>query len=267
MPFTPSHAVIALPFVRTPLVPSAIAIGAMAPDLPLFLRGTPLSYHLTHTNHLVGVLVAAALVVIWWMLLRPAVRELLPVRIAQALGPDWDSTGFGVIQSVRAGRSGSAGLPAMSTFALCLAVSLMLGVFSHTVWDAFTHEGRWGVGMVPALDQQWGPLLGYKWLQYGSSVGGLAILAIVAILWWRAHVTNRHLVVRVLPNAVRVVWWISLPLALVVVAGLGLAAFGPFTAEFTPAHLAYRLFPPTVGAWAIATFALAVVVQVRRKRR
>ena len=38
MPFTPSHAVVALPFVRTPLVPAAIAVGAMAPDLPLFVR-------------------------------------------------------------------------------------------------------------------------------------------------------------------------------------------------------------------------------------
>jgi hypothetical protein len=49
MPFTPSHAVIALPFVRTPLVPAAIAIGAMAPDLPLFVRGLPLHYGVTHS--------------------------------------------------------------------------------------------------------------------------------------------------------------------------------------------------------------------------
>ena len=28
MPFTPSHAVVALPFIRTPLVPAAVAIGA-----------------------------------------------------------------------------------------------------------------------------------------------------------------------------------------------------------------------------------------------
>ena len=39
MPFTPSHAVVALPFLRTPLVPAAIAVGAMTPDLPLFVRG------------------------------------------------------------------------------------------------------------------------------------------------------------------------------------------------------------------------------------
>ena len=49
MPFTPSHAVVALPFLRTPLVSAAIAVGAMAPDLPLFLRGMPLHYGLTHS--------------------------------------------------------------------------------------------------------------------------------------------------------------------------------------------------------------------------
>ena len=43
MPLTPSHAVVALPFVRTPLLPAAIAVGAMAPDLPLFLRDTPVA--------------------------------------------------------------------------------------------------------------------------------------------------------------------------------------------------------------------------------
>ena len=64
MPFTPSHAVVALPFVRTPLLPTAIAIGAMTPDLPLFLRGTPLSYQATHTNLLLSGLLALALLVV-----------------------------------------------------------------------------------------------------------------------------------------------------------------------------------------------------------
>ncbi|MGB4135992.1 MAG: DUF4184 family protein, partial [Microbacterium sp.] len=48
MPFTPSHAIVALPFVRSPLVPAAIAVGAMTPDLPLFLRGVGPSYGFTH---------------------------------------------------------------------------------------------------------------------------------------------------------------------------------------------------------------------------
>ncbi|RZI93616.1 MAG: DUF4184 family protein, partial [Microbacterium sp.] len=70
MPFTPSHAVVALPFVRTPLLPAAVAVGAMAPDLPLFLRGTPLSYQLLHTDVVASAGVALVLLAIWYLVLR-----------------------------------------------------------------------------------------------------------------------------------------------------------------------------------------------------
>src|SRR5690606_27603774 len=89
MPFTPAHAVIALPFLRTPLLPAAIAVGAMTPDLPLFVRGTPLTYHLTHTNVLLTALIALVLLLVWWAVLRPAVRELSPRRLAARLPREW----------------------------------------------------------------------------------------------------------------------------------------------------------------------------------
>ena len=80
MPFTPSHAVVALPFLRTPLVPAAIAVGAMAPDLPLFVRGLPLHYGLTHSLVWLPltIVVALVLLLVWRCVLRPAVRELSP---------------------------------------------------------------------------------------------------------------------------------------------------------------------------------------------
>ncbi|MGB4777455.1 DUF4184 family protein, partial [Microbacterium sp.] len=93
MPFTPSHAVVALPFVRTPLVPAAIAVGAMTPDLPLFVRGTPLTYQTTHTNPGLTTALAAVLLALWYLLLRPAVRELSPESLARRLPPEWDATG------------------------------------------------------------------------------------------------------------------------------------------------------------------------------
>lgn len=90
MPFTPSHAVVALPFVRTPLVPAAIAIGAMTPDLPLFLRSTPLTYQATHTNVLLSTVIALGLLALWYAVLRPAVRELSPDALARRLPAEWD---------------------------------------------------------------------------------------------------------------------------------------------------------------------------------
>ena len=93
MPFTPSHAVVALPFVRTPLVPAAIAVGAMAPDLPLFVRGLPLSYGLTHSFAWLPVTIVLALVLllVWRGVLRPAVRELSPTWLACRLPAEWDA--------------------------------------------------------------------------------------------------------------------------------------------------------------------------------
>jgi hypothetical protein len=37
VPLTPSHAAAVLLFLRTPLPPSALVIGSMAPDLPYYL--------------------------------------------------------------------------------------------------------------------------------------------------------------------------------------------------------------------------------------
>ncbi|BDV30302.1 DUF4184 family protein [Microbacterium terricola] len=268
MPFTPSHAVVALPFVRTPLVPAAIAVGAMAPDLPLFVRDSPLTYQVTHTNIAVAVLVSLALLLVWWALLRPAVRELSPRWLAARLPGEWDATGREIVATVRAPRPGArrAVWRSGGVLAILLALSLVLGVVSHIAWDAFTHDGRWGVSLFPALGEYWGPLLGYKWLQYGSGVIGVVILTVSAALWMRGRDAATP-VDRVLPAAIRVGWWISLPIVLVAGWLIGLAVYGPLTAEWTPAHLAYRVLPPASAAWGVLTLGLCVAVQVLRRRR
>ena len=135
------------------------------------------------------------------------------------------------------------------------------------MWDLFTHEGRWGVQAVPALDELWGPLTGFKWLQHGSSVIGLAILAVWAIAVaaspapgapWRGSCRD----------AVRV--------GVVAVAsgdpasrrGASVSSFyGPLTGRMDASqHLAYRVLPPACAVWGALTVALSIVVQVLRAR-
>ena len=254
MPFTVSHAVVALPFVRTPLVPAAIAVGAMTPDLPLFVRGTPVSYQLTHTNVAVAALIALGLLLLWYVMVRPAVRALAPSWLAARLPREWD-----VVAAPRWWRRHPAWL---ST--LLLVVSLALGVLSHIAWDAFTHEGRWGAKLFPALDEPWGPLVGLKWLQYGSTAFGLIVLAIAGAVWLR----RRHPSASSpqLPPIVRRLWWASLPVTLVIGWLIGLAVYGPLTPEWTFRHLAYRVLPPACGVWAAATLVLCLVIVLRRRR-
>ncbi|OUE27009.1 DUF4184 family protein [Clavibacter michiganensis] len=173
MPFTVSHAVVALPAVRGPLpaaAAAAVAAGAMAPDVPLFLPGG-LSYAETHgfPSLLVTALpVAAALLAIWLVLLRPAAGALLPGPVGSRLPAAW---------AHRARPTWRGALLALA--------ALLLGVLTHVAWDAFTHEGRAGSLLLPALAEPWGPLPGFRWIQYASSVGGLVVLGVGAVRWLR----------------------------------------------------------------------------------
>ncbi|WP_019180521.1 DUF4184 family protein [Microbacterium yannicii] len=274
MPFTPSHAVVALPFVRTPLVPAAIAVGAMTPDLPLFVRGLPLHYGRTHAFEWLPltVVLALALLLVWRCVLRPAARELAPAWLARRLPEEWDHGAAPALwetfalSRVRPDRDRavtSSGRVSWGRLAL-LVLSLLLGVLSHIVWDLFTHEGRWGVTAIPALEADWGALAGYKWLQHGSSAVGLAIIGVYLLLWLRHR--SAASIRRILPGGLRWAWWLSLPAALVIAWLLGLAAFSPLDADFTVAHLAYRVLPPACAVWGAVTVALCVVVQLVRRR-
>lgn len=272
MPFTPSHAVVALPFVRTPLVPAAIAVGAMAPDLPLFVRGLPFHYGRTHDLVWLPATVGLALVLllIWRAVLRPGVRDLSPEWLAVRLPREWDAPASRALRETLAitGSPEGSGRRRVSVRGmLLLVVSLLIGVVSHIVWDLFTHEGRWGVQTVPGLESEWGPLPGFTWLQHGSSAVGLAIIGVWALVWLARRPVGPA-GDRVLPRAVRWIWWMALPLVLAAAWFGGLAVLGPLDAEFTVAHLAYRVLPPACALWGAMTVAVCVVVQaVRASRR
>src|SRR6185437_9821907 len=129
MPFTPSHAVVALPFARAvPGLAAAVAVGSMTPDLPLFVRGFPVTYAMTHSwsSLPLTVVLAAALLALWWIVLRPAVRELSPRPLAELLPGEWDLR---------------FRLPRPLATIPFLIFGLVAGVATRIAWDAFTHEG------------------------------------------------------------------------------------------------------------------------------
>ena len=260
MPFTASHALVALPFIRTPLVPAAIAIGAMTPDLPLFVRGIGVDYSFTHTfgNIVWTALLAFVLLLVWRVVLRPAVPELAPSWLARRLPQEWSDGGLAAARA-------AVGVGRKRWYPVLLAVSFLIGVASHILWDLFTHEGRAGVQLLPGLDEMWGPLPGFKWLQHGSSVIGLMIIGIWAVLWLRRR-DARPGSTGSLPQAVRVAWWVSLPAILIGAWAWGLVVLGPLDAEFTVQHLAYRVLPPACALWGLITLALCVVLALRGRR-
>ena len=168
MPLTPSHAVVALAFRRTSLPASAVAIGAMTPDLPLFVSFAP-AYEHTHSLMWLPLTIALAALLwgLWRVAIAPAARDLSPAFLAERYpGPG------GGLRALPVGASGR-GRPILSTTA-----ALVLGVLTHIVWDGFTHRSGWAVEAFPALQQSVGGTPLYSLLQDGSSVLGLIIIAI-----------------------------------------------------------------------------------------
>ncbi|RBY80317.1 hypothetical protein DQ239_04455 [Blastococcus sp. TF02-09] len=171
MPFTPSHAAAVLPFLRTPLPASALVAGSVAPDLPYYLPGD-----LSWETHSALAVVTTDLLLggIAW-----AVWHALLAEPALAWAPG----------GVRARLSGVPLGPAVrvrSVRGLAWTVlALVVGAATHVLWDEFTHAGRWGTDHLPALARMWGPVEGYRWAQYASSVVGAAILLVWLVRWWR----------------------------------------------------------------------------------
>src|SRR3954454_954589 len=144
----------------------------MAPDLPYYLP-LPQPYA-THswlavvTTDLVLGLLAWAL---WHGLLAGLARESAPAALRGRLEGRVAAGLAGRLSSVRQG--------------LLLVAALVLGAATHLVWDEFTHPRRWGAEHIPALARSWGPLPGYRWAQYASSVAGFVVLLVWFVRWWR----------------------------------------------------------------------------------
>ncbi|MFB6891266.1 DUF4184 family protein [Kitasatospora sp. NPDC056327] len=185
MPFTPSHPAAVLPLLRLagergPLVGSALVAGSLAPDVPFFAESLlPGVYRYGGPTHrwwavpTVDVLLAGALVAGWHGLVRGPLVALLPDRWA------------GAAEALTVRRAGH-GRPSGADLGW-FAFSAALGAASHVGWDGFTHRGRFGSRLVPALERPvaGGPPL-HEVLQYGTSVPGLAAVAGYAVRAARA---------------------------------------------------------------------------------
>lgn len=180
MPFTPTHIVAIVPiayFGSGRLCVSALAIGSMIPDLPLFFPSGP-DYETTHSlRGLVTTCLPLGLAsyFVFQVLLKRSLVWPLPAYVRARLG-----------------QSAYPDIPRSWASVAVVALSVLLGSATHIVWDSFTHAGAWGVLELPVLDS---PLIsisgheirGYKLLQYGSTLVGLPLLALFGALWLRAQ--------------------------------------------------------------------------------
>jgi hypothetical protein len=168
MPFTLAHPAAILPlrglrYLRT----APLIIGAMVPDTPYYLPGK--LQHLLPEMHRFSASYTSCLALGYALLaalylLRQPLTALLSARARWLY------------------------LSALTPFRhdalewLFAAVAILLGAWTHLLWDSFTHQDGWMVRRVPALST-WVSVAGYDGplahlLQYLSSVLGLALLVV-----------------------------------------------------------------------------------------
>lgn len=162
---TIAHPAAVLPLRGLGLPLSAMVIGSMTPDLPVFSRSWDI-YGFTHS--LLGIVtfdlaITLLLLGFWDRWGRDALVDTAPARLRDRL---------------------PATAPLDRRAWVLAPLAAVVGSITHVVWDAFTHAGRWGVRAVPWLREMHGPLRGEQWAQHASGVVGLLVvgLAVLAVL-------------------------------------------------------------------------------------
>lgn len=170
MPFTLAHPAAVVPLRRAPLMRTVpLVLGAMAPDVPYFLPWR-IAKHIpdgmTHTvlgTFTLDLPFGIVMLLFVW---------LLRVPLAAPLGPAARAKCLGALE-----RFGSRPINW-----LVAPLSLLVGSWTHLVWDSFTHADGWMVSRISALSA---PVSFFSYtaelchvLQYVSSVLGLAVLAV-----------------------------------------------------------------------------------------
>jgi Domain of unknown function (DUF4184) len=258
MPFTPSHVAAVLPFVRTPLLPAALVIGSMGPDLFFYI---PLPISRADTHSWLGVVTidlffGVLVFVLWQLMFRAPIVDFLPLpaRMRIAAMP-W---------------SGIRPL-GMSWFRLVvvLVISVLLGTVSHVVWDDFTHDD-WLTQHLPALQHDWGSKPIYRWLQYASSLFGAVAVGLWALAWWRRTYPAAPVPTRI-TAATRAMAWVTV-VAVGAVASLAIWIPGIF-AGASPVDdvLVFRTVTVGIGSsglaaliWCVAWRLLPAIRAARR---
>ena len=168
MPFTFAHPAAVLPLRHFPLMSTVpLVIGAIAPDVPYYLPWRIVKHMPATTHTFLGSLtldlpIGLLLLLFLWLLRVPLVAPLGPGARAKCLGA--------------LERFGSQ--PRNWVLA---PLSILIGAWTHLVWDSFTHADGWMVQRISALSA---PVSFFSYtgelchvLQYVSSVFGLAVLA------------------------------------------------------------------------------------------
>ncbi len=239
MPFTTSHVVAVLPLAGRGLPVSALFIGAMIPDHPLFVRHG--SYAFAHSP--MGILtVNLALGLGLWLLWSRVLRRPTMAVIPGPLRRWWPYD------------------PAEDAGLLRAAVAVAIGAATHVIWDGFTHGHGFAVKALPVLAETVATAPIYGWLQAVSSVFGL-LATIVWLQHKRSSPGNRRWPVAALPDRTR---WLAWAAVIAAAAAIGMLDAGRATSV---AGYLFRLSTASIAAFVVGAPTMVLAVDAVTARR
>jgi hypothetical protein len=250
MPFTFSHPAAVLPIhsrFKNWIPFSALVIGSLVPDAAYYLPMP--EYFRNHSHTLLGTFsTSLPLGICVWLIfywLAPSAVFLLPSPHREAIAPQL--------------KPGLVSIPQ----AMGVAWGVLIGAWSHVLWDSFTHPRGWIVKHVPLLQR---PLFGngmpaYKGLQLFSSVFGLCALFYVYDKWIKD--SGYQLWIWRKPGWRFYLWFAIVVLCLVAAGIEGRAITAIENLYFQHGgHLAILFFSSFVGDFLIALCALAIATKM-----
>lgn len=180
---------------------SALVVGSLVPDLPYFLllgenKGIG---HSIRGAFLFCLPAALALLWIFHVVLKRPLVALAPEWMRRRVSEDHLRFAFGPWRRF-----------------LWVVSSVLVGTFSHILWDGFTHEHgyfvkRWAALSIPVTTYRVMPL--WHALQYGCSVIGVGLVMLFATLWWVQKPELAHTVV---PDMTPRLRWFIVAVALLI---------------------------------------------------
>lgn len=253
MPFTPTHIFAVIPaakrFRQLPF--SALVIGSLIPDLPLFIPFSP-NYQITHSwVGLFSACLPLGLLVYYGFqgIIKIPIVTLLPLKVQS-----------------RITRQSQPALQVSSRVLFFLVTAIVFGSLTHQAWDAFTHAGQWGVDLLPALNESilivGRSLPVYKALQYGSTVLGLPFLALLLWQWLQHQKPEDTSFLPRVPLTTK-----QLMLAIFLASPLFIATSTLFTSPESLPVIVGRLITMTGAVWGYSVLAYALIFHFVTKGR
>lgn len=173
MPFTLSHVAAALPLRRSAIPFSALAIGCMAPDFVYFFDFAPGNQQWHNLPALFTGCLPAGLIMLFLY------EYLLKAELIK-LFPHWHEVRLAPLAAPKP-------LTQASTLSLA-ALGILVGAFTHIVWDSFTHGYGWSVSRLTMLQTYLLTVREYEihvhnLLQHLSTFFGAVVLAAYYGAW------------------------------------------------------------------------------------